>query len=102
MAEDNGTAVQKWAGGTVLFAGGTDWSNIGRNIAGKKKGGADAVRARVKPSSLFFISKMQAQVVLSLQQAEEAIRAEKYPNLVSPRRLKALVVRPFSTPLHVL
>ncbi len=45
MAEDNGAAVQKWTGGTVLFAGGTDWSNIGRNIAGKKKGAADAVRA---------------------------------------------------------
>ena len=45
MAEDNGTTVQKWSGGTVLFAGGTDWSSIGRNIAGKKKGGADAVRA---------------------------------------------------------
>ena len=45
MAEDNGAAIQKWSGGTVLFAGGTDWSSIGRNIAGKKKGGADAVRA---------------------------------------------------------
>lgn len=45
MAENNGTTAQKWTGGTVLFAGGTDWSSIGRNIAGKKKGGADAVRA---------------------------------------------------------
>ena len=57
---------------------------------------------RVKPSRLFLISKMQAQIFLSMPQAEEAIRAEKYPNLVSPRRLKALVVRPFSSPLHVL
>lgn len=45
---------------------------------------------------------MQAQIFLSMPQAEEAIRAEKYPILVSPRRLKALVVRPFFTPLHVL
>ena len=44
MTESNGTEVQKWKGGTVLFAGGTDWSSIGRNIAGKKKGAADAVR----------------------------------------------------------
>ncbi len=44
MTEDNGKAIQKWSGGTVLFAGGTDWSSIGRNIIGKKKGGADAVR----------------------------------------------------------
>ena len=44
MTDNNGTAIQKWSGGTVLFAGGTDWSSIGRNIAGKKKGGADAVR----------------------------------------------------------
>lgn len=45
MTEDNEKAIQKWSGGTVLFAGATDWSSIGRNIAGKKKGGADAVRA---------------------------------------------------------
>ena len=45
MTESNGTEMQKWKGGTVLFAGGTDWSSIGRNIAGKKKGAADAVRA---------------------------------------------------------
>lgn len=45
MTEANGQEVQKWSGGTILFAGGTDWSSIGRNIAGKKKGGADAVRA---------------------------------------------------------
>ena len=44
MTESNGTELQKWKGGTVLFAGGTDWSSIGRNIAGKKKGAADAVR----------------------------------------------------------
>ncbi|CAK0738461.1 hypothetical protein CVIRNUC_001046 [Coccomyxa viridis] len=64
MTESNGTEMQKWKGGTVLFAGGTDWSSIGRNIAGKKKGAADAA---------------------------DASRAEKYPNLVSPRQLKALV-----------
>ncbi len=43
MAEENALeSSSKFKGGEVLFAGGTDWGFIGRNLGGsKKKGDAD-------------------------------------------------------------
>lgn len=64
MTEDKSTKIEAFSGGEVLFAGGTDWGFIGRNLGGsKKKGDADA----------------------------DADRAEKFPNLLSPVRLKSLM-----------
>lgn len=54
-------APKEWAGGEVLFAGGTDWATLGR-VGGKK---TDA--------------------------QQELDRQERYPNLVEPYRLKALM-----------
>ncbi len=42
MTEDKASKADTFSGGEVLFAGGTDWGLIGRNLGGsKKKGDAD-------------------------------------------------------------
>lgn len=42
MTEEKSTKTETFSGGEVLFAGGTDWGFIGRNLGGsKKKGDAD-------------------------------------------------------------
>lgn len=42
MTEDKTSKTESFTGGEVLFAGGTDWGFIGRNLGGsKKKGDAD-------------------------------------------------------------
>lgn len=53
----------EWNGGELLFAGGTDWAMLGRGGGGKSK---------ANPK-------------------DELERQEKYPNLVEPHRLKALL-----------
>ncbi|KAK9917811.1 hypothetical protein WJX75_008519 [Coccomyxa subellipsoidea] len=65
MKEEKADASSRtFNGGEVLFAGGTDWSFIGRNLGGsKKKGDTEA----------------------------DTKRAEIFPNLVTPVRLQSLL-----------
>lgn len=90
-----------FGGGTLLFAGATDWAfiNRGGGKSAKKKDPAvrfslqmrhqTATSATVKIHCLNGFALQRATVGLLGWQAD-AERAERYPNLVSPTRLKVL------------
>ncbi|GMH42697.1 hypothetical protein BSKO_10616 [Bryopsis sp. KO-2023] len=58
---------KEWTGGAVLVAGGTDWAQLGRAVRRKKND----------------VNKKEAE--------ERAERAERYPNLLEPHRIKTLM-----------
>ncbi|KAK9816923.1 hypothetical protein WJX72_007117 [[Myrmecia] bisecta] len=65
MTTDPRKQLSGWKGGEVVVTGGTDWSLLGRVTGGKKKSDQERL--------------------------DELLRAERYPNLSTPHRLKSLM-----------
>lgn len=108
MAETSSEAAP-CPGGTLLFSGATDWAMVNR-AGGKASKKNPAVcphnnqswspdlwrcKSRLSHDDLAYLRKLWLNCCvsrLSCAQADAA-RAERYPNLVSPTRLKVLAVR---------
>lgn len=68
MTEEKADASSRtFNGGEVLFAGGTDWSFIGRNLGGSKKKGDTEVRITKIFTVLLTILSMQCSAMTLLQ-----------------------------------